>query len=249
MFSGQGTGKGTLILFMEYVLRSVNIVSIAGLHSIAGRFNTLIIGKRLVNINEMSSTKEEFRSNFDTMKSYITEPTIKIEPKGVDAYTIKNISNFVLFTNHRDAIIVEETDRRYAIFEVSEAHMNDNEYFGRIRRECLNQDVANEFYTYLLDFPVVPLNQIPDTELRREMMQISKPNTLKFLDAVRENNLYDGAEEVSATSFYDRYKQWCSDNGERGLVTSTKFGTIVNTKLQKRRTNRGWVYVMSGLSL
>ncbi len=71
-------------------------------------------GKRLVNINEMSSTKDEFKANFDTMKSYITEPTVKIEPKGVDSYTIKNISNFVLFTNHRGAIIVEADDRRYS---------------------------------------------------------------------------------------------------------------------------------------
>jgi len=152
---------------MEYVLRAVNIVSVVGIEKVTGRFNTILQGKRLVNINEMSSTKEEFRSNFDKIKSYITDPTIMIEPKGVNPYTIKNISNFVLFTNHRDAIIVEETDRRYAIFEMSSAHMNDNEYFGKIRRECFNQDVANEFYTYLLDFPAVSLNQIPDTELRR----------------------------------------------------------------------------------
>jgi hypothetical protein len=247
MISGQGTGKGTLIEFMGWVLREVNIVSTTGIQSITGRFNTILQGKRLVNINEMSATKEEFKSNFDKIKSYITDPKVMIEPKGVNPYSIKNISNFVLFTNHRDAIIVEETDRRYAIFEMSSAHMNDNEYFGRIRRECFNQDVANEFYTYLLDFPAVPLNQIPDTELRREMMNMSKPNTLKFLDAVREDNLYDGAEEVSATNLYDRYKQWCSDNGERTVVSSTKFGSIVSVKLQKRRITAGWVYVMSGL--
>ncbi len=76
MVSGQGTGKGTLIEFMELVLRSVNVVSVAGIENILGSFNAILQGKRLVNINEMSSTKDEFRSNFDKMKSYITDPTI-----------------------------------------------------------------------------------------------------------------------------------------------------------------------------
>jgi hypothetical protein len=229
---------------MGWVLQEINIVSTTGIQSITGRFNTLLQGKRLVNINEMSSTKDEFKANFDKIKSYITDPTVMIEPKGVNPYKIKNVSNFVLFTNHRDSIIVEETDRRYAIFEMSAAHVNDNEYFGRIRRECFNQDVANEFYTYLLDFPVVPLLPIPDTEIRREMMNMSKPSALKFVDAVREENLFEGFEEVPATSLYARYKQWCSDNGERTVVSSTKFGTVISTKLQKRHTREGNFYIL-----
>jgi phage/plasmid-associated DNA primase len=95
MVSEQGTGKGTLIEFMELLLRSINVASVAGIERITGRFNTILQNKRLVNINEMSSTKEEFRSNFDKIKSYITDPTITIEPKGVNPYKITNISNFV----------------------------------------------------------------------------------------------------------------------------------------------------------
>ena len=107
MISPQGTGKGTLIEFMELLLRSINVVSVSGVNEVTGKFNSLLQSKRLININEMSSTKEEFKANFDKIKSYITDPTMKIEPKGVNPYTINNISNFILFTNHRDAIIVE----------------------------------------------------------------------------------------------------------------------------------------------
>ena len=244
MVSPQGTGKGTLIEFMDLVLRSVNIVSVAGIEKITGRFNTILQGKRLVNINEMSSTKDEFRSNFDKIKSYISDPTITIEPKGVNPYKVKNISNFVLFTNHRDAIVVEESDRRYAIFEMSVSHINDNKYFGNIRSKCFNQDVANEFYTYLLDFPAVDIGIIPHTELRQEMMNASKSTPLKFLDAVRENKMFDNATEVEAMAFYTAYKDWCSDNGERLVQTSTKFGTIIKTKLQKRHTRNGNIYIL-----
>ena len=242
MISGQGTGKGTFIEFMDLILRSVNSVSTTGIQSITGRFNTILQGKRLVNINEMSSTKDEFKSNFDKIKSYITDPTIVIEPKGVNAYSIKNISNFVLFTNHRDAIIVEETDRRYAIFEMSGVHMNDDDYFGNIRKTCFNQDVANEFYTYLLDFPAVSLSKIPETTLRQEMMNMSKSSPLKFLDAVKEENLFEG--EVKSSVLYDAYRNWCANNGERLVLTSTKFGSIISTKLQKLKSRDGNYYVL-----
>ena len=238
MVSGQGTGKGTLIEFMELVLRAANIISVAGIEKITGRFNTILQGKRLININEMSSTKDEFRSNFDKIKSYITDPTIMIEPKGVNAYSISNISNFIMFTNHEDAIVVEETDRRYAIFKMSSVYINNNEYFGKIRKECFNQDVADEFYTYLLDFPAVPLNMIPDTGLRRQMINMSKSSPLKFLDAINEEPdlkeaIFDGETRVKASVLYTCYKNWCSDNGERNVMTSTKFGTVVGTKLRK----------------
>ena len=87
----------------------------------------------------MSSTKEKFKANFDKIKSFISDPTMKIEPKGVNPYTINNISNFILFTNHRDAIIVEESDRRYAIFEMGVSHRNDSQYFDMIREKCFHR--------------------------------------------------------------------------------------------------------------
>ena len=46
-----------------------------------------------MNSNEISSPKEEFKANFDKIKSYVTDPTMKIEPKGINPYTINNISN------------------------------------------------------------------------------------------------------------------------------------------------------------
>ena len=247
MISPQGTGKGTLVDFMDLVLRAVNIVSVTGITAITDKHNTILQGKRLVNINEMSSTKDEFKSNFDKIKSYITDPTVVINPKGVDPFKIKNISNFILFTNHRDAIIVEESDRRYAIFEMSSAHINDTEYFSNVRKECFNQSVADEFYTYLLDFASVDISKIPNTELRQEMMNMSKSTPLKFLDSINEDSdlktrILNNGTEVSANDLYSQYQTWCSNNGERNVLTATKFGTIISTKLTKKRTNRGMIY-------
>ena len=245
MIAKQGTGKGFFLTFMKYILRAVNVAEVAGIGPITQKHNTVMQNKRLVVINEMSSTKDEFKSNFDKIKTYITDPVISIEPKGVNPYQIDNISNFLLFTNHQDAIIVEESDRRYAIFEMADIHRNDTAYFDMLESKCFNQEVANAFYTSLLDFPAMSIRSIPNTELRQEMINLSKSTPVKFLDAVQERDMFDGEKEINATTFYQKYVDWCRENGERNTYTSTKFGTCLKGKIEKKKTRIGMVYVIN----
>ena len=249
MVSGQGCGKGTLLEFLEYILRKNNIISVVGVDKIVGRFNTILQGKRLVCVNEMGSTRDEFRKNWECMKSYITDPTILIEPKGINSYDIDNISNFIMFTNHRDSIIVEETDRRYAIFEMGTQYMNNNEYFGILRKLCFTQTVADEFYTYLMNFQAVSLGTIPKTELRQEMINLSKPNPVRFLDWIYADEdaqvqLQLEKGRVKPINLYNSYKGWCCENGEKPY-SNTKFGTVVSTKLDKIKSNGSYKYIFN----
>ena len=252
MIALPGTGKGFFLSFMRNLVRAVNMAELTGVAAVVQKHNTAIRNKRLVVINEMSSTKDEFKSNFDKIKSLITDPRISIEPKCVDGYQIDNISNFLLFSNHRDSIILEERDRRYAVFEMSDVHINDTAYFDALETKTFNQETYDAFYTYLLDFPAVSVRSIPDTDLRREMINLSKPTPLKFLDAVlrergeEEEDLFDGeGSEVSATLFYTKYQNWCQQNGERNVYTSTKFGTCLQGKIEKKKMRSGMVYVLT----
>jgi phage/plasmid-associated DNA primase len=88
--------------------------------------------------------------------------------------------------------------------------------------------------------PCIPMM----TDLRQEMMNMSKSTPLKFLDAVRDENMFEGLTEVKALVFYTSYSRWCSENGERLVLTSTKFGTIISTKLQKHKKMDGTYYIL-----
>ena len=78
MISKPGTGKGGFLDFMRMVLKSSNIAEVCGIQPVIQKHNTIIQNKRLVVINEMSTTREEFRSNFDKIFcSYRDETTIK----------------------------------------------------------------------------------------------------------------------------------------------------------------------------
>ena len=247
MVSEQGSGKGTFVEFMEYILRPSNVTAVSGIESVTGKFNTVLQNMRLVILNELSSTRDEFRNSFEKFKMLVTDPTIMIENKGIKPYKINNISNFLGCTNNRDCIPFASDDRRTAVFEMSKRNLNNVDYFAIIRKKCFNQEVANEFFTYLLQFPAVPLNPIPQTNMRREMMDLSKPNPLKFLDWIREdddNQIQLSIENgrVKSSDFYNVYKSWCETNGER-CFTNTKFGTVISTKLQKIRSN-GTHYIL-----
>ena len=78
-----GCGKNTLTDFLrEFVIGEVTSVEIEGLAPVTQKHNTILQGKTLVIINETSSTKDEFRNNFDKMKSFINGRKMTIEPKG-----------------------------------------------------------------------------------------------------------------------------------------------------------------------
>lgn len=242
--STQGCGKGTMIEFMSLLMKMSNIYNAIGVDSITDKHNKSVEGKRLIVINEMSSTKDEFRSNFDKLKSYITDPIISVNPKNINPYQIENISNFILFTNHEDSILLEQNERRYAVFSMNAKYANNEEYFSHIRKHCFNQDVADAFYTYLLEFPAVSLNTAPDTDIRRQLMNNTKANPLKFLDSVKEEQLFGDETEIKATRFYQRYQEWCKENGERTTFTNTKFATIMKKEIEYRRKTDGVYYIL-----
>ena len=60
-------------------------------------------------------------------------------------------------TNHQDSMVIEQGDRRYHCIKISDCHINDAVYFEYIRKQCFNQETADTFYTYLLEYQAEPL--------------------------------------------------------------------------------------------
>jgi len=259
MISEQGCGKDTLVDFLNFMLGPENILRETGISNIVQKHNTLIQGKRLVVVNEMASTREEFRSNFDKLKSYISDSTIRIEPKGINSYTVKNVSNFIMFSNHSDSIIVEGTDWRYAIFELSTKYRNNREYFGEIRKKCFNLDTAVHFYEFLCNMKPIDLFEIPSSSLREDAKRMSEPSWKVFLKQVKEERQPQEIQEedpeseitefvdeqplvgrsiryVTAMRLYQVYRDWCQKT-RMNEISSVKFGVNVKNYMVSKRSN------------
>ena len=125
--------------------------------------------------------------------------------------------------------------------------------WSRLRSVCFNQDVANEFYTYLLSLKpdeLIALHPIPSTDLREEMINISKSNSLRFIDDVQSGDFPLAPHEVvhgkiGSRDLYQKYSDWCYANGERNKATQTKFSTIVKRELKHGRGTSGVYYCLA----
>jgi Family of unknown function (DUF5906)/Bifunctional DNA primase/polymerase, N-terminal len=70
-----------------------------------------------------------FRNDEGTLKRIITEPTLFIEPKGLDASEVVNRMHVIMVSNNKWVIPASIDARRFAMFEVAEHHMQDAAWF------------------------------------------------------------------------------------------------------------------------
>ena len=140
IIGSQGNGKSTLINILQYVIDGIvqGINDDATKYSLAmtaqhidDRFNGSMQDKVLVVVHEMHTDSfKDQRARQDYLKTLITEPSISIERKGVDKFNARNVANFFFCSNHRDAVRLEESERRFAVFYTAQQKAGDVERDG-----------------------------------------------------------------------------------------------------------------------
>jgi Family of unknown function (DUF5906)/Bifunctional DNA primase/polymerase, N-terminal len=82
------------------------------------------------------------RSQEGTLKRLITEPTLFIEPKGLDAFEVKNMIHLIMVSNNKWVIPASMDARRFVMFEVSEHKKQDPAWFEPLYRQMENGGYA-----------------------------------------------------------------------------------------------------------
>lgn len=126
---GEGVGKSYLGSLMQMLLGNNARTIDAG--AITGRFNSWAHGSVLVTIEEIKISGENKYDIIDKLKPIISNETVSIEEKGRDIRMVPNFTNYLLFTNHKDALPIGENDRRYAvIFSRFQSAAQLHQHFG-----------------------------------------------------------------------------------------------------------------------
>jgi hypothetical protein len=68
------------------------------------------------------------------IKGGITGPTVRIEPKGINAYQVKNTAMRIFSTNERAALPISLDARRFLVLDPSREHKNDLKYYEPLRK-------------------------------------------------------------------------------------------------------------------
>jgi hypothetical protein len=110
-----GTGKSTLGEIKAATMKPFSVATKGS--AVFKNFNAIIKDKLYVAIHE--TVGQNSASSYENLKTLCTEPTLTIEPKGIDSYVQANFLNIDLFTNNIVKISLTAYERRIIIFECS----------------------------------------------------------------------------------------------------------------------------------
>jgi hypothetical protein len=251
MRGSMGTGKGVFVnefgkLFGQHYML-LNDSS-----QLVGKFNGHMKEKCLLFADEAFWAGDKAAEG--KLKSMITEPTINIEMKGKDAFTIKNNLHMIFATNNDWAAPAGPRERRFFIIDVGEKHQGDHQYFDAI---CLQMDNGGReaLLHYLMNYDISKMNlrKYPQTAALREAKQLSFTPVQKFWHHVLETGSLHysieggwGTGVVQTEYLYNEYQKFVQNMGTKHKATDTELGMQLKNMLPKdsfkkeRRTFTGY---------
>jgi hypothetical protein len=129
------------------------------------------------------------RSHESTLKALITEETLLVEPKGLDAYAVRNCIHLIMSSNADWVVPAGADARRYFVLNVSDAHMRDHDYFRAIvsqmdnggREALLHRLLTRDIFNF-------QVQRVPVTDALSEQ----KAHTRRGVDQLVEHLAHDG---------------------------------------------------------
>lgn len=164
----EGNGKTIFYEVLEYAL-GVEYCHLIDPNDIGSVFNAWIENKLLCTIEEIWTGGRY--ETAERLKPLITNKRVPLQGKGADQRTARNLANFLLFSNHPDAVLKTANDRRYAVLYTAQQSMShlhrdgmDRAYFSKIY-DWLGGDGHAAVAEYLATRPITidPLDRAPNT--------------------------------------------------------------------------------------
>jgi hypothetical protein len=217
----------------------------------------------LVNLNELS--KKETMGAEGHIKALITDSSLAINPKGVDAFIMKFFGRFITTTQSEDPFTTKSDDRRNLIIKSSNElckSINPNvveNYFNPLRKEIESENGMRSIYDYLINLQGLDtfINlPIPQTVYQNEMKDANRSYYDRWLeDYVRD---YPNEEEHEVelsiinilelvTSYFAKRKIAFETNSIKiGLGLSRLKTDLINNGMKRKDEDRlGSPYVFN----
>jgi hypothetical protein len=203
-----GSGKGDA--FAEVIgelLRGYTTIT-TRMESLVGAFNTIVENQKLIICDELSSIDTNKYLNMEPLKRLQTGLTTSINQKNLpERQNVDNYANFIFISNNKDAIRIDNSDRRYVFFDVSTKycpmlHNRKNplfdQHFVPLYKEIESTGFYEQLMTHYMNVDISNFNPraIPESETRKEILEFNKAPHQLFI-------------ELHAQEFRDGYR--CED--------------------------------------
>jgi hypothetical protein len=239
---GEGTGKGTFLNALRR-LYGVHGIQLANRQHIIGRFNSHLMSCCFVNSDEAlwPGNKEDAA----VLRSMLTEPTLTVEAKGIDAVQMPNRLKWAFSGNDSWMLPAAADARRYAIFDVSPKHAQDRTYFGRLKRETDNGGLEAMLFD-LLAMRLKgwhPADNVPHTKALADQKQMSAdPQVLWLGTILDEGTLPDApSKKPNRAPTVSLYASMRSSSRKMEYVSDLQLKTFLRQEgVTFKRSNGIW---------
>ena len=128
----EGNGKSLIISVLSAAVgnRYTHKPNAQELGGGGSKFTAWLQNKLFIGIEEIYVSDR--REVSDALKPLITDDRVEIQGKGADQVMGDNRANFVLCSNHKDAILKNRGDRRYAVFFTAQQSPEDLHQAGMV---------------------------------------------------------------------------------------------------------------------
>jgi hypothetical protein len=224
----QGNGKTLLITVLSQCVgkRYTHLPNPEDIHN---KFNAWILRKLFIGIEEVYvADRQEMIS---VLKILIGNERVDIQGKGSNQETGDNRANFMAATNHKDAIRLQDDDRRFSVFFTAQQERSD------LVRDGMSGNYFPELYDWLRAGGYAIVNdylrsyQIPDelnpaTHCHRAPVTSSTPEALTVSRGRIEQEIMEAIEE-GRTGFAG------------GWVSSSALDKLLDDKRMSAQVPRG----------
>lgn len=114
--SVEGAGKSYLEEVMRAVLGVEHVMVING-DAIKSGWNEWAFGKQLIVLDEVRVVGTSKHEIMNTLKPLITNDEISVNERFCNNRQVQNITNYIIFSNHHDALALSPGDRRYFVLK------------------------------------------------------------------------------------------------------------------------------------
>jgi hypothetical protein len=249
---GQGVGK-TKVGEVVGSLLGDHYTLVSSPRYVVGQFNAHMRALLLLHADEAFWAGDKAAEG--KLKDLVTGRSHFIEYKGVDPIEVKNYVRLFVTGNHDWQIPAGFGERRFAVFDVGEAHKEDHAYFAAIDAEMDNGGrEALLHYLLTFDLPSVNLRKIPETAaLLEQKIASMTPDEAWWFDILRKGRLPPQINNQPGTCLrdvlFDTYMAHAQRQGARNRSVDTKIGIFLGKfvpGLASSKTTvsgkREWVY-------
>ena len=190
--------------------------------------------KKLVVMNE-SEAKLNFQ-NCGRLKSLITDVDgVKINPKYVNHYDIRNLAGTIIFTNEKVPVVIGKNDRRFVPFTTNSKYNNNQAFFANYREWLDQEENQRALYDFFMSRDISGVDWVKDrpthTRTYQELRNSCLPQILKWLEYfITEDYPINANGYFKATELKMKYEYF---NTKPERITDAGFGSQMSRMVEE----------------